>query len=200
MGLTIGTAKNLLRQIVGGSGFTTATSYLALSSTKPNPSGEGEGGYNITEPSSETSYNRVPLSGHFTDDATGEFIDDTYVVSIKNSDEIHFPEALQNWGTYKYFAIFEVQKNGTPKYVGELLKFTKDDTVNDQSSYEAAVATGLYLKVTVSGVEDYVLIDLQTYPTYDETKTYYVKDDSGITIEEGTVPLVRKGYLKISVQ
>ena len=197
MGLTLNTAKSLLRQIVGGSGFTTSTSFLALSSTKPNPSGEG--GYNVTEPSTETtSYNRVSLSGHFTDDATGEFIDDTYVVSIKNSDEIHFPEALQNWGTYKYFAIFDVQKNGTPKYVGELLKFTKDDTVIDQASYEAAVATGLYLFDSTEN--DYVLIDLVTYPTYDEDITYYVKDDSGIDIEEGTVPLVRKGYLKISVQ
>ena len=61
-----------------------------------------------------------------------------------------------------------------------------------------AVATGLYLFDSTEN--DYVLIDLVTYPTYDEDINYYVKDDSGITIEEGTVPLVRKGYLKISVQ
>lgn len=197
MALTINTAKSLLRQIVGGAGFTSSNSWLALSSTKPDPSGTSSGSagnYNITEPAIETSYNRVQLNGCFNSDATGATVDGIYTVSIKNNIEIHFPEALQNWGTYKYFAIFDSADSTTPKYVGELLKFTKDTEVTSEN-YANKVATGLYYFDTEAA--DYVKI---TVEVYDESKTYYFKDASGITIEEGTVPLVRKGYLKISVQ
>ena len=200
MGLTINTATNLLKQIVGrGSGN---ASYLALSSTEPYPNGDAPGnkGYNITEPDSTTSYARVSIGSYFPDtvdvNPTESPLHDGYTVSIKNNNEIHFPEALQNWGTYRWFAIYDAGEN--VKYVGELLKFVPDTNVVDQASYEAAVATGLYL--FDSTANDYILIDLVTYPNYDSTKTYYIKDNSGITIEEGTVPLVRKYYLKISVQ
>ena len=197
MALTINTAKSLLRQIVGGSGFSSSTSWLALSSTKPDPSGTsgGEAGsYNITEPAAGTSYNRVQLNGYFNAEGTGALVDDVYTVSIKNTAEIHFPEALQNWGTYKYFAIFDTEKGSTPKYVGELLKFTQDTEVTAEN-YAAKVAAGLYYFDNTEA--DYIKI---TDEPYDAGTRYYFKDDSGITIEEGTVPLVRKGYLKISVQ
>jgi len=194
MALTINTAKLLLKQIVGGQGFSSSTSWLALSSTKPDPSGSGAQGYNITEPSASTSYNRVQLNGYFTDEPTDELIDDVYTVSIKNSTEIHFPEALQDWGVYKYFAIYESKTSGTPKYVGELLKFTQDTEVTAEN-YAAKVAAGLYYFDASEG--DYVKITTEEYNP--QTK-YYYKDDTGIDILEGTVPLVRKGYLKISVQ
>jgi hypothetical protein len=35
--------------------------------------------------------------------------------------------------------------------------------------------------------------------TYDSTKTYYTRAD-GVVITAGTVPLIRAGFLKISVQ
>ena len=39
---------------------------------------------------------------------------------ITNSTEIHFPEALEEWGTFEYFAIYDRATGGTPKYIGAL--------------------------------------------------------------------------------
>ncbi len=200
MGLTINTAKNLLRQLVG----LTGDSWLALSSTEPDPSGKGESGYNITEPPATdpetghpTNYARTMLDSHFSDsDASFSdgLVDGVYTVSIKNIDEIHFQEALADWGNYRWFAIFEGRTGGNPKYVGELLKFVQDTTVNAEN-YTEKVEAGLYYFDNAQN--DYIKI---TDEAFVEGKPYYIKDNSGIDIEEGTVPLVRTGYLKISVQ
>lgn len=201
MGLTINTASSLLKQIVG---LTGTASYLALSSTEPDPSGKGSNGYNITEPPATdseghaTNYARATLYGHFKNSAesiSGGLVDGVYTVSIKNFDEIHFPEALADWGNYKWFAIFEDATVGTGvKYVGELLKFAKDTTVTATNYVEKVEADLYYFDSTQN---DYIKI---TDEAFVEGRTYYIKDNSGIDIEEGTVPLVRKGYLKISVQ
>jgi len=201
MGLTINTATNLLKQIVGKTGST--ASYLALSSTEPYPNGDApdDKGYNITEPASGTSYARVPIGSYFPDavevNPQQSPLSSGFTVSIKNSNEIHFPEALQNWGTYKWFAIYDgTGVNAGVKYVGELLKFTQDTEVNAEN-YASKVESGLYYFDNIQN--DYIKITVEPYDASGNTK-YYYKDDSGIDIEEGTVPLVRKGYLKISVQ
>lgn len=196
MGLTINTATNLLKQIVGK--VSGSASYLALSSTEPYPNGD-KPGYNITEPDSSTSYARVSIGAYFPDtvDVNPEQspLSSGYTVSIKNNNEIHFPEALQNWGTYKWFAIYDgTGAAANVKYVGELLKFVQDTTVTAEN-YAEKVEAGLYYFDSTQN--DYIKI---TDEAFVEGKPYYVKDNSGITIEEGTVPLVRKGYLKISVQ
>jgi len=200
MGLTLVTGKKLLRQIVGGNGSFSGgnlTPYLALSSEKPLHAPDPVSGtYNVVEPGAGTSYARVQLgAGYFGTDPAGHTDPETgnYVISITNDTEIHFPEALQDWGApLKYFAIFET-KNGTiPTYVGELDSYTRAEDVVDVATFEEAKdelyvldeETGKYVKVEAAD-------------TYDVEATYARKE---LVVKQGTVPLVRAGYLTISVE
>ena len=133
MGLIYSTASSLLKQVVGGQGFTGSTTYLALSSTKPvqYPEEGLEKPYNITEPS-EASYKRVALtygntSLYFTDpvEAIKDLETGNYTFKISNSREIHFPECtdVSGWNSGNaigYFAIFASETGGIPLYVGAL--------------------------------------------------------------------------------
>lgn len=138
MGLTYNTAKSLLRQIVGYQGFTSSTTYLALSSTKPTqcpatPTSQTYADYNITEPS-ESSYARVALvignqTQYFNTDPTATEDPETgkWTFTIANDREIHFPECTDATGwnqghDIKYFAIFTTgtKGQGAPIYVGEI--------------------------------------------------------------------------------
>ena len=200
MSLTLPNARKLLRQIVGnGQGFytTVGTRYLALSSTEPipNPAQDAYANYHITEPS-ENSYARTAISGSFTEEATSETIEEAVVYSISNASEIHFQEALEPWNggnPINYFAIFEtnVKGQGTPVYVGNLYSYSVATVTAE--NFNAMVALGIYT------YENSVYTKVTTSDTYDSTKTYYTRAD-GVVITAGTVPLIRTGFLKISVQ
>lgn len=165
MSLTLEQGKKMLRQIVGGTGYSSnfQTRYLGLSSTKPTnePSTPGGTNYNVTEPSrTETSYRRVQLQSgnqnlYFHNEATGAVDPETeeYVITIKNDTEIHFPECTdeEGWGNYKYFVLFENDTSTVPVYFGKLI------------------------------------YDEEQYP-------------QGLPITKGTVPLVRREQLVISVK
>ena len=131
MALSLVQAKSLLSGIVGKN----TTRYLGLSSTEPQPVSSGTlpstgvafTNYNITEPTTATSYTRIQISSsEFANDATGEYLGATYVTTIKNSKEIHFTEAIQDWGFYKYFFITTTAASrsyptDSVVYVGELI-------------------------------------------------------------------------------
>lgn len=200
MSLTLETGKKLLRQIVGGYGSFSGgnlTPYLALSSTKPYHEPSETGSYNVTEPSTATtSYKRVALGvGYFGADATGKTDPETgkYVITIANDQEIHFPEALQDWGSFSYFAIF-ADKNGTaPIYVGELDSYTEVEVTAE--TFDELVRSGLYIKTdTETGI---IYVKVEAGDTFDPEAIYAEKK---LTVKGGTVPLVRSGYLKISVE
>lgn len=224
MALSLVQAKSLLSGIVGKN----TTRYLGLSSTEPQPvisgtlpsTGVSFSNYNITEPTAATSYTRIQLSSsEFANDATGEYVGTAYVTTIKNSKEIHFTEAIQDWGFYKYFFITNTATSrnyptDSVVYVGEL---TYDKFVGD-TSYTAAdyeVAGDNIRKTIFDGTvttavnfasrKDYLYVkEGETYVIcsereFDESATYYVSG-LGIRIEANTVPLVRANLLKISVQ
>ena len=200
MSLTLPNARKLLRQIVGnGQGFytTVATRYLALSSTEPvpNPSTDSYANYNITEPS-EASYARAAISPSFTEEATSEVVEQAIVYSITNTSEIHFQEALEPWNggnAINYFAIFENSNKGTgtPVYVGNLYSYSVATVTAE--NFDAMVVLGIYTYANSTYTK------VTSEDTYDSTKTYYTRAD-GVVITAGTVPLIRAGFLKISVQ
>ena len=200
MSLTLPNAKKLLRQIVGnGQGFWTTVGmrYLALSSTKPvpNPTSDSYSSYNITEPS-EASYERARISESFEAEATSETIEDAIVYSISNTSEIHFNEALEPWNggnPINYFAIFETDKKGkgTPVYVGNLYSYSVATVTSD--TFSSMVALGIYT------YKNSVYTKVTSSDSYSSSTTYYTRAD-GVVITAGTVPLIRSGFLKISVQ
>lgn len=136
MSLTLNQGKKFLKQIVGGNGAFASNfqvRYLGLSSTPPSNTPDASGKYNITEPTPE-SYDRVPLeiSGqelYFKDsDISGaeDPVTHEYVITIKNSSEIHFNECVgEAWGWVKYFVIFETANSQEPLYFGTLI--TEDE-------------------------------------------------------------------------
>ena len=200
MSLTLPNARKLLRQIVGnGQGFWTTVGmrYLALSSTKPvpNPTSDSYSSYNITEPS-EASYERARISESFEAEATSETIEDAIVYSISNTSEIHFNEALEPWNGGKainYFAIFETgtKGQGTPVYVGNLYSYSVATVTSD--TFSSMVALGIYT------YKNSVYTKVTSSDSYSSSTTYYTRAD-GVVITAGTVPLIRSGFLKISVQ
>ena len=219
MSLTLSQAQTLLQGIVGNSG---TTRYLGLSSTPPQPipssnSGGGEvvsfSNYNITEPAASTSYARVRISStEFANAAEGEWISGIYTTTIKNSKEIHFSEAVEDWGYFKYFFITDTAGNassakGSVVYIGELVydRFVADTTYSDAEA-QAAGFDG-----TPTTAENYAARKGRLYvkvgdiyqpvgdAEFDSAATYYVVG-RGVFIEKNTVPLVRKDLLRISVQ
>ena len=219
MSLTLSQAQTLLQGIVGNSG---TTRYLGLSSTPPQPipassSAGGEvvefSNYNITEPAASTSYARVKISGaEFANSATGEWVSGIYTTTIKNSKEIHFSEAVEDWGYFKYFFITDTDGNassakGNVVYIGELIydKFVADTTYSDSE----AQANGFDGTKTTS--ENYAARKGRLYiksgeayqpvgeAPFNPEASYYVVG-RGVFIEKNTVPLVRKDLLRISVQ
>ena len=124
MGYTLDMASKNLKYIVGEYSFTSSSiiRYMALSSTKPNVNGG-----NVTEPTAP-SYARTLLGAtgsssgfsginHFAEPVP---TDDGEGMKIVNNSEIHFNEALEDWGELKYFAIYDSLTGGTPIYIGEL--------------------------------------------------------------------------------
>ena len=122
MGYTQDMASKNLKYIVGEYAFSgSVIRYMALSSTKPNVTGG-----NVTEPSA-ASYARTLLgatgsNGFQAINHFGEPVatDDGEGMKIANTSEIHFNEALEDWGELKYFAIYDSATGGTPIYIGEL--------------------------------------------------------------------------------
>lgn len=224
MALSLAQAKTLLASIVGK----TTTRYLGLSSTEPQPIASGTlpstgapfSNYNITEPAAASSYGRILLtSSEFANDATGEYVGSTYVTTIKNSREIHFTEAIQDWGFYKYFFITTSSTNrsyptDSVTYVGELVydKYVADTTYN-ADDYETAgdAARKVLFDGTATTAETFAtrknylyVLEGENYVVcsdkeFDAEATYFVQG-LGIRIEANTVPLVRANLLKISVQ
>lgn len=200
MGLTLPNAQYLLRQIVGGGqGFNTNVGdrYLALSTTKPNPNPASGQSYNVTEPSG-TGYARVSLNAtNFTNEATGETIGDVTTYTISNTVEIHFPEAITAWNneqSINYFAIYSTRQATTaPIYVGEL--FSYNITTVTAETFDAMVAAGLYTFDTATST----YIQVTSGDVYNPSTIYYTRT-SGVVVKAGTVPLIRTGFLKISVQ
>ena len=200
MSLTLPNARKLLRQIVGnGEGFrpTVGKRYLALSSTEPvpNPTSDTYANYHITEPS-EASYARATISESFNAEATSETIEKEIVYSISNTSEIHFNEALEPWNGGKainYFAIFETgtKGQGTPVYVGNLYSYSVATVTSD--TFSSMVALGIYT------YKNSVYTKVTSSDSYSSSTTYYTRAD-GVVITAGTVPLIRSGFLKISVQ
>ena len=209
MSLSLPIAKKMLREIVGGTGFGTSyagprfvTSYLGLSSTLPSSDTPGDdGNYGVTEPSAE-SYGRVNLTPnsttpYFPTDGTGELVEGKYVVTTTNELEIHFNEALTDWGRVKYFVIYDGLADKQPKYYGELIYDHHERTELTEEEYNTLVPQGVvYTRDSSTG--DYELVEDGT--AYDLNETYYVWNDEGIYIKKDTVPLVRKNQLIISVQ
>lgn len=108
--------ENLLSALGGTTQLTMMSSYLALSTTKPEKDGT-----NVTEPNGN-GYERAVLGGanetKYMSSAT--YNSATNKVTIKNIREIHFPEATGDWGTIQYFAIYSAKTGGTMYYSGEL--------------------------------------------------------------------------------
>lgn len=224
MALSLTQAQNLLETIIG---CNNNYSYLGLSSTAPQPASTGTipatgatfSNFNITEPGSSSSYVRIRLSGtEFNNSASGGYEGSTYIVSIRNTKEIHFTEAITDWGFYKYFFIStsETVRDYTSniRYVGELVydKYVVDSTysANDYTTAKDETRSTIFngAKTTADTFEarkNYLFVkDGDNYvvcseKTFDEAATYYV-EGLGVHIEANTVPLIRAGLLKISVQ
>lgn len=223
MALTLAQAKTLLAGIVGKTG---GTKYLGLSKTAPQPiysgtlpsTGASFNNYNITEPTAATSYARVTITAtEFANDATGTYVGNDYVTTIANSKEIHFTEAIQNWGFYKYFFISTSPNahsaaDGSIIYVGELIydKYVSDESYDTADYTEAGESIEGFDKTKTTNLnydvrknnlyvkegDDYVNCGDKPFS---EDATYFVKG-LGVHIEANTVPLVRANLLKISVQ
>lgn len=71
--------------------------YIGLSSTAPSVDGAG-----ITEPASSAGYKRVKLDS-LSEPTNGV---------ISNSAAISFDESTANWGTMRYFVIYDALDNG----------------------------------------------------------------------------------------
>lgn len=89
-----------------GSVTITVRAYLALSSTEPNASGGG-----VTEPLASAGYQRK-LIGNAQAGEYGSLLGEPTNGSITNNDEIHFNEAISNWGTQQYVCIFDEPTGG----------------------------------------------------------------------------------------
>lgn len=123
-GLSDYSELKLLELIVGKTGFSTPTVYVAVSTTSPLEDGSG-----ITEPSG-LNYSRVATVGaDWGNAANGE---------IANVENITFPEASGDWGLIAYYALFDAISGGnmlvydaldTPKSVNsaELVQFAADE-------------------------------------------------------------------------
>ncbi len=118
-----------------------------------------------------------------------------YEVVISNNNEVHFNEALTDWGTMRYFALFETASSKMPVYFGELIydEYTDETLKVNASNFNEYVANGLYIE------DGGVYTKLELGAEYDDTETYYIHHD-GVEIKGGTVPLVRKNQLRISVK
>ena len=138
-------------------------------------------------------YKRITTEAY--DSSTTYYEVTDYEVVISNDNEVHFNEALADWGTMKYFTIFETASSKMPIYFGELIydEYTDETSKVNASNFNQYVATGLYIED--GGV--YTKLDLGA--EYDDTETYYIHHD-GVEIKGGTVPLVRKNQLRISVK
>ena len=127
---------------------------------------------------------------------TPYYLMSNYEIVISNDNEIHFNEALQDWGTMKYFVIFENTSTKEPLYFGELIydEYTNETSKVNADNFNTYVSTGLYISH-----EEGIYIKLDETATYDDTETYYIHHD-GVEIKQGTVPLVRANQLRISVK
>lgn len=191
MAVTLDTGRKILRQIVGGSGWTSTTTYLALSTTKPNQTSP----YNVTEPSA-ASYERLELgANNFTNEASID--SETGIITIANTGEMHFHEVTEEggWGEIKYFAVYSAKTNGNCLYVGELDSYTLVEVT--AATFDDLKAL-LYVRTGAGTSEDpYVYTKVEDSDTFDENADYCEKK---LVVEKGTVPLVRPGYLKLSVK
>ena len=196
MALTYNTGKYLLREIVGGTGFhnQNVTTYLALSTTKPVVAKSGVTG--VTEPD-PASYSRIKLGAdNFT---TEPSISEEGVISIANTGEMHFHEVTEEggWGEIKYFAIYDSSAKGAGNciYVGELNSYTLV-TVTAETFDE--LKDLLYVRTGEgTSADPYVYTKVQEEDNFDASANYCEKK---LVVEKGTVPLVRPGYLVISVK
>ena len=194
MAVTLTTGRKMLRQIVGGQGYTSTTPYLALSSTKPTQTGSS-GSYNVTEPSA-ASYSRLKLGAdNFTQDAQ---IDSQGLITIANTGEMHFHEVTEEggWGeAIRYFAIFETETGTVPTYVGELDSYTVENVTAEDFD---ELKPYLYVRTGQGTSEDpYVYTKVVESDVFNPEATYCEKK---LVVEKGTVPLIRPGYLKISIK
>ena len=215
MSLTFDTGKKLLKEIVGGTGFHNygVTTYLALCYDQPYYEAKA-GTYNVNEPTA-LGYSRVQLPSDYfgneiilpgggtkpnpySEETKERDIVTEYKVTIENTKEIHFQEAQEPWGTVKYFAIMPsatYSAGESPLYIGTLLNYVINPNVT-ASNFAELVAEGLYVKDAAEYTGYRKLTDLDTYSS---SETYYDLAD-GLEILGGTVPLIRAGYLKISVK
>lgn len=112
--------KTILNTLLGNT--SSASCYLALSSTLPNRNGS-----NVNEPSGN-GYERKLLGSssqtRYMSSATEVFDPETGLstntVASSNNQEIHFNEATGDWGTLGYFAIYSSKTGGTMLYSGTL--------------------------------------------------------------------------------
>ena len=107
------TTTHFLNRIMGNV-FRTQTSpglpntvYLGLSTTQPNVDGSG-----VTEPVLASGYSRVEL------DSLGAPVNGV----ISNTNEISFPESTGNWGSIKYFVLYDAPTNGNLLMYNSLLQ------------------------------------------------------------------------------
>ena len=120
--------KNIMELInTPSTATTTATTYLALSTTAPNADGP-----NVHEPDeggADNGYVRIPvryniISGtqqhvaNFPSSPTYDSGTDKY--SITNIRDIYFYEATSSWGTITHFAIYDSLTGGNMLAYGQL--------------------------------------------------------------------------------
>lgn len=116
-------SRNIMDVINNISGPSTASCYIALSSTAPNADGTG-----ITEPSGN-GYARCSMKYNLMS-GTSEYVynfpssptydEGTDKYSISNILDIYFREATGPWGTLSYFAIFSASTGGELMAYGTL--------------------------------------------------------------------------------
>lgn len=107
---------------VEGSNANDNYAFLRLSLTKPTAIGS-----NIIAPDASTGYADV-IIGAMVDSKYGvlnkmgnvEFNEATQELYISNISQIILPEATSDWGTIKYFAIYNSSSSDVPCYIGKL--------------------------------------------------------------------------------
>jgi len=116
--------RNIMDLINGETGSSSQT-YLALSSTAPNPDGT-----NVTEPAGTfetTGYKRISVkyniiggqsAPNFPTSATYDSEHDIYIIT--NTRDIYFNEARSTWPTITHFAIYNSETGGSMLAYGAL--------------------------------------------------------------------------------
>lgn len=89
-----------------------ASYYLGMSTTAPTAAGTG-----ATEPSSSAGYTRIKLTD-LSDPSNG---------AVTNTNDIDFPESLDDWGTITHYVIFDAATGGHLLMYGALEKSRRMD-------------------------------------------------------------------------